>query len=135
MKKSSRFNNRNTKTDFFTIKTGIPEFGTYFVVFSIVGKTYATIPKTDTGLQKKHKRIPSNFMWRGIIMPKYPYIKLYLSVSNIYTALSINIPFLEQDLIFVSKNLWFYSLMNVLLNSYHVTAISLFESQSVGCLS
>ena len=31
-------------------------------------------------------------------MRKYPYIKLYLSVSNIYIALSINIPCLEQDL-------------------------------------
>ena len=55
-------------------------------------------------------------------MRKYPYIKLYLSVSNTYIALSINITFLEQDLIFI-QNLWFHLLMDVLLNSYHVTAI------------
>ena len=36
-------------------------------------RTY--IPKTHTGLQKIQK-IPINFMWRGIIMRQYPYIKL-----------------------------------------------------------
>ena len=40
-------------------------------------------------------------MWRGIKMRKHPYIKLYLSVSNIYIAFSIKIPFSEQDLIFL----------------------------------
>ena len=55
-------------------------------------------------------------------MRKYPYIKLYLSVSNIYITININIPFLEQDLIFIRKPV--VSFFNeVLLNSYHVTAI------------
>ena len=36
-------------------------------------------------------------------MRKYPYIKLYLSVPNIYIAFSIDIPFLEQNLIFIPK--------------------------------
>ena len=35
---------------------------------------WTNIPKTHTGLQKIQK-IPINFTWRGIIMPKYPYIK------------------------------------------------------------
>ena len=62
-------------------------------------------------------------MWRGIIIKKYPYIKQYLSVSSIYIASSIKMPFLEQDLIFfLFQNLLFHSLMNVLLNSNHVTA-------------
>ena len=60
-------------------------------------------------------------------MQKYPYIKLYLSVSNIYIAIGLKIPFFEQALIFfianIKTNLWFHSLMNVLLNSYHVIAI------------
>ena len=73
-------------------------------------------PRAHTGLQKKEN---SNLMWRGIILRKYPYIKLYLSVSNIYIASSIKTPSLEQLIFFYSKSMWFQSLMNVLLNSYH----------------
>ena len=70
------------------------------------------------------KEIPSNFMWRGIIMRKYPYIKLYLSVSIIYIALSIKHTISRTRLnLSLFQNLWFYSLMNVLFSSYHVTAI------------
>ena len=38
-------------------------------------------------------------MWRGIIMRKQPYIRQYISVSNIYVASSI-----KQDLIFLYSN-------------------------------
>ena len=63
-------------------------------------------------------------MWRGIIMRKYPYIKLYLSVSNIYIALIIKHTIFRTRLSpSLFENLWFYSLMNVLFSSYHVTAI------------
>ena len=63
-------------------------------------------------------------MWRGVIMRKYPYIKLYLSVSNIYIALSIKYTIFRTRLnLSLFQNLWLYSLMNVLFSSYHVTAI------------
>ena len=81
------------------------------------------IPQTHNVLQKIQK-IPSNFTWRGIIMLKYPYIKLYLSVSNIYIALSIKHTISQTRLnLSLFQNPWFYSLMNVLFSSYHVTAI------------
>ena len=67
-------------------------------------------------------------------MRKYPYIKLYLSVSNIYIALSINIPFLEQDLIFIPKPV--VSFVNErVIEFLPCDCHSLFESQSVGCLT
>ena len=57
-------------------------------------------------------------------MRKYPYIKLYLSVSNIYIALSIKHTISRTRLnLSLFQNLLFYSLMNVLFSSYHVTAI------------
>ena len=63
-------------------------------------------------------------MWRGIIMRKYPYIKLYLSVSNIYIALSIKHTISRTRLnLSLFQNLWFYLFMNVLFSSNHVTAI------------
>ena len=49
---------------------------------------------------RKYKKVPRNLKWRGIIIQKYLYIKQCLSVSNIYIASSIKIPFLQQDLIF-----------------------------------
>ena len=42
--------------------------------YQAMGNLYL-LPKTHTGLQKIQK-IPTYFMWRGIIMRKYPYIKL-----------------------------------------------------------
>ena len=86
--------------------------------------SWVYIPKTHTGLQKRQKKIPSNFMWRGIIMRKYPYIKLYLSVSNNYIALSIKHTISRTRLnLSLFQNLRFYLLMNVLFSSYHVTDI------------
>ena len=64
-------------------------------------------------------------------MQKYPYIKLYLSVSNNYIALNINIPFLEQDLIFTVVSFVNERIIEFLPCDCH----SLFESQSVGCLT
>ena len=67
-------------------------------------------------------------------MRKYHYIKLYLSVSNIYIALSINIPFFEQDLIFIPKPV--VSFVNErIIELLPCDCHSLFESQSVGCLT
>ena len=78
----------------------------------------------DTLAYRKYKKNNSNFMWRGIIMRKYPYIKLYLSISNIYIALSIKHAVSRTRLsLSLFQNLWFYSSMNVLFRSYHVTAI------------
>ena len=49
-------------------------------------------------------------MWRGIIMRKYPYIKLYLSVSNIYIALSIKHTISRTRLnLSLFQNLWGWS--------------------------
>ena len=57
-------------------------------------------------------------MWRGVIMRKY------LSVSNIYIALSIKYTvFRTRPNLSLFQTLWLYSLMNVLFSSYHVTAI------------
>ena len=57
-------------------------------------------------------------------MRKYPYIKLYISVSNIYIAVSIENTISRTRLnLSLFQNLWFHSLMDVLLNSYHVIAI------------
>ena len=64
-------------------------------------------------------------------MQKYPYIKLYLSVSNNYIALNINIHFLEQDLIFTVVSFVNERIIEFLPCDCH----SLFESQSVGCLT
>ena len=56
-------------------------------------------------------------------MRKYPYIKLYLSVP-IYIALSIKHTISRTRLnLSLFLNLWFYSLLNVLFISYHVTVI------------
>ena len=46
------------------------------LLFFAYNPIWTYIPKTHTGLQKIQK-IPINFMWRGIIMRKYPYIKLW----------------------------------------------------------
>ena len=84
------------------------------------------IPKTNTGLQKIQKKTKKKQKLHvtGIIMRKYLYIKLYLSVSNIYIALSIKHTNSRTRLnISLFQNLWSYSLMNVLFSSYHVTAI------------
>ena len=73
---------------------------------------------------RRYKKIPCNFLWQGIIMRKYSYIKLYLSVPNIYIALSIKHTISRTRLQLSSfQNLWFYSIMNVLFSSHHVTAI------------
>ena len=55
------------------------------------------IPKTHTRLQKI-KKIPINFMWRGYYYAEISLHKaiVYHSVSNIYIALSIKIPFLSK---------------------------------------
>ena len=45
-------------------------------------------------------------------------------IANIYIA---KIPLLEQ-IFSLFQSLWFHSLMNVLLNSYHVTAITSFNN-------
>ena len=62
-------------------------FPFFFIAYHL---RWVYIPKTHTSLQI-YKKISSNFMWWGIKMQKYPYIKLYLSVSNIYIALSIKL--------------------------------------------
>ena len=67
-------------------------------------------------------------------MRKYPYIKLYLSVSNIYIALSINIPFLEQDVIVIPKAVVSFGNERI-IEFLPCDCHSLFESQSVGCLT
>ena len=59
-------------------------------------------------------------------MRKYPNIQLhvYLSVSKIYIAFKYKHTISRTRLnLSLFQNLWFHSLMNVLLNSYHVTAI------------
>ena len=49
---------------------------------------------------------------------------VYFSVSNIYIALSIKYhSSLTRFNLSLFQNLWLQSLMNVLFNSYHVTAI------------
>ena len=67
-------------------------------------------------------------------MRKYSYTKLYLSVSNIYIALSINIPFPEQDLIFIPKPV--VSFVNErIIEFLPCDCPPLFESQSTRCLT
>ena len=68
-------------------------------------------------------------------MRKYPFIKLYLSVSNIYIALSINIPFLEQDLIFFIPKPVVSFVNERVIEFLPCDCHSLFESQPVGCLA
>ena len=82
------------------------------------------------------KTIPSHFMWRGINAEVS--LKLYLSVSNIYIALSINIPFLAQYLIFLYSKTT--NLKKIFVNERIAEFLpcdshSLFESQSVECLT
>ena len=73
-------------------------------------------------------------MRRGIIMRKYPYIKLYLSVSNIYIALSIKIPFHEKDLSFASPKRLVSFVNEHIIELLPYDCHFLFESQSTGCL-
>ena len=90
------------------------------------------VPKTHTGFRKykqtKKKLHVAGYYNAEISLHKA--IRGYLSVSNIYIALSIKIPFLTS----LFQNLWYHSLMNVLFNSYHVTVIPSLN-QSTGCLT
>ena len=65
-------------------------------------------------------------------MRKNLYIKLFLSVSNIHIALSIKIISRTRLKLPLFQNLWFHSIMNVLLNSYPVTAISSLNQSLLG---
>ena len=121
------FYNTKVWTQFYISLISVCAYSQYDqTLFSAYHLRWVYIPKTHTGLQKllpqKNKEMLSNFMWRGIIMQKYPYIKLYLSVSNIYIALSIkHIISLTRLNLFLFQNMWFYSLMNVLFSSYHLS--------------
>ena len=86
------------------------------------------IPKTCTGLQKIQKKKKKNTQQLHVAGYYNAEISLhkaivYLSVSNFYTASNKNTISGTRLNLSLFQNLCIHSLMNVLLNFYHVTAI------------
>ena len=83
------------------------------------------IPKTHTGLQKIHKKNTQQLHVAGYYNAGISLHKaiVYFSVSNFYIASNKNTISGTRLNLSLFQNLCIHSLMNVLLNSYHVTAI------------